>query len=455
MIAPRPRLLLWTGLVVVPFSALAGVLPENAGLCAAVLCVVAALVMWDAVQAPGALTGVTAALPDVVRLTRGREGEIVVRLGNEQEVPRAVRVGLPLPRGVASVHGAVSVSLPAHGARSRLSWACLPGKRGCFRLRACYLEGTSPLGFWAARQRVAVETELRVYPSLQAERRLLAGLFLNRGTVGVHLHRQVGQGREFEKLREYLPGDPFADVHWKATAKRGRPVTKQFQVEQTQEVYVVLDASRLSLRPCASGAPAAAVPEGTDVSAEAVLERFIAAALSVGLVAERQGDMFGLLAFSDRIDSFVRAKGGRTHFNACRESLHTLEGRPVSPDFGELCAFIRLRMRRRALLVMLTSLDDPVLAESFVRNVDGLRHHHVVLVNMVRPADVRPLFTDRGVREVGDIYAHLGGHLRWQELQGLRKLLRSHGVAFTLMDSGALCVQLVTQYLNVKQRQLL
>ena len=69
---------------------------------------------------------------------------------------------------------------------------------------------------------------------------------MNRGAFGVHAQRQVGQGREFEKLREYAPGDSYIDIHWKATAKRGRPVTKLYQVERTQEVYVIIDASRLA-----------------------------------------------------------------------------------------------------------------------------------------------------------------------------------------------------------------
>src|SRR5207247_4961504 len=108
------------------------------------------------------------------------------------------------------------------------------------------------LGFWAARKSVATKSEVRVYPNLFNERKNLAALFLHRGAFGLHAQRQVGKGREFEKLREYIPGDGYDEIHWKATAKRGRPVTKVFQIERTQEVYVVIDASRLSARPVAS-----------------------------------------------------------------------------------------------------------------------------------------------------------------------------------------------------------
>ena len=91
------------------------------------------------------------------------------------------------------------------------------------------------------------------------------------------------------------------------------------------------------------------------------------------------------------------------------------------------CArFIRLRLRRRALLVFLTALDDPALAESFVRNIELIRRQHMVLVNMVHPAGVKPLFSDPNVAEVDDLYRQLGGHLQWQKLRELQKVLQRH-----------------------------
>ena len=93
------------------------------------------------------------------------------------------------------------------------------------------------------------------------------------------------------------------------------------------------------------------------------LESFVSSALILGQVAQKQGDAFGLITFSDRLHSFLRAKTGKAHYNGCREALYTLQPRLVTPDFEELFCFIRLRLRRRALIVILTDLDDPPLAE--------------------------------------------------------------------------------------------
>src|SRR5204863_6499793 len=113
-----------------------------------------------------------------------------------------------------------------------------------YRIDAVYLEAQSPLGFWAVRKKAPAQSEIRVYPNLLTERKNLAALFLHRGAFGLHAQRQVGKGRDFEKLREYLPGDGFDEIHWKATARRGKPITKSFQIERTQEVYVIVDALR-------------------------------------------------------------------------------------------------------------------------------------------------------------------------------------------------------------------
>src|SRR5207247_6869855 len=299
---------------------------------------------------------------------------------------KLLRVALGFPPEIGATTEEIETVLPANSQWFPLAWTCTPVKRGNYRIGSAYLEGISLLGFWAIRKEVSVTSEIRVYPNLMTERKNLAALFLKRGAFGLHPERQVGKGRDFEKLREYAAGDSFDEIHWKATARRGKPITKVFQIERTQEVYVVVDASRLSGREFRP-----------DIS---ILERLVTAALVLGLAAGQQGDLFGLLAFTAKVETFVRAKNGKAHYSACRDALYTLQPRTVTPDFDELCAFIRLRLRRRALIVFLTSLDDPAIAEDFVRNVDLIRRQHLVMVNMIRPPGTTLMFTDPHVASV-------------------------------------------------------
>jgi len=484
MIVPQTRLLFWFAVVVLPFSVLGAVYAGAFLFSVALIAGWLAVALLDAALAFGRLDGIAIELPDVLRVSQDRPVSISLKVRNERRGGLRLRLGLALPRELESPNEDVQVLLPEGAEWSGLEWPCQPAKRGNYHVRRAFLETLSRLGFWAVRASVPVRCEVRVYPNLLRERKNLAALFLNRGAFGLHAQRQVGKGRDFEKLREYVPGDGFDEIHWKATARRGHPVTKVFQIERTQEVYVVIDASRLSGRPIAENGGVLRVPcsvtreerLGTSHRSHATrntqhaspstehairntgsttLERFLTAALILGQAAEQQGDLFGLITFSDQVQTFLRAKNGQQHYSACRDALYTLESRPVTPDFDEISAFIRARLRRRALLIFLTSLDDPVLAEGFVRNMSLLAGQHLVLVNMLKPPGADPLFTKPDVEGIDDLYRHLGGHLQWHGLRELEKILQRRGVRFTLLENERMAGDLVSQYIGVKRRQLL
>jgi uncharacterized protein (DUF58 family) len=440
-IIPRSKLLFYFSAVALPLTLVAAAVPDRSDLCAALGSIFFVIAVIDALGARRSLAGIGVDLPTITRMSKDREGKIEVRIQNQAGRSRSLRLALGLPDEIPATNEEMDILLPRDSEWSQLVWTCTPVKRGKYRIGSIYMEGVSSLGFWAVRKTHPVSAEIRVYPNLMTERKNLAALFLNRGAFGSHAVRLVGKGRDFERLREYVPGDSFDEIHWKATARRAKPITKVFQMERTQEVYVVVDASRLSAR---ESAPALSN-----------LERLVTAALVLGLAAEQQGDLFGILAHTDRVEKFVRAKNGKVHYGSCRDALYTLQPRTVTPDFDELCTFIRLRLRRRALIIFLTALDDPVLAESFVRNIELIRRQHLVLVNMIRQPGTRPLFTDPNVASVDDLYRELGSHLRWQKLRQLEKTLQRRGVQFSLVENERLSADVVSQYMAVKQRQLI
>ena len=443
MIPVPAKRLLWCVAALIPAAAIAGPLPELWPLCVLGLVAtgaVAALDLWLTVRTGGRLR-VDAA--PVNRLTKDRPAKISLTVSDEHRAPRAVRLALALPEEMESEKPDLIVGLPGGGKRVAVDWACTARRRGRFPAGPVCLEVGSPLGFWLWRQQQPLAAELRVYPNLFSERKQLAALFLNRESAGVQLRRMVGRGREFERLREYQPGDSYDEVHWKGTAKRGRPITKVFQVERTQEIYVIIDASRLSARPVTQ--------DGRIVT---TLERYITAALILLLAARRQGDRFGLVTHDARVRTLLRAGSGTTHYGVCREAVHALEPSEASPDFAELFALLRTRLSRRSLLVFLTDLGDPVLAEEFVRQVRVLSRHHLVLVNQLRAPGVEPLFS-REVADGEELYGRLAGHFQWREARDIAGRLQPLGVTAAMLTNERLAAELVEQYLQVKRRQLL
>jgi uncharacterized protein (DUF58 family) len=426
-------------------AVLLAILPGFAALGYGLVGAIALIAIFDAVTARRRLDGIEVRAADIVRLWKDRSGVVELTLRNAGRKQLQLRIALPLPAEIAASDEELAAMLPAGSEFSRVTWTCTPHKRGKYLIERCAIERASTLGLWAARRTLPMQLEIRVYPNLAAERKK-SPAFFKRGRLGVHGLRQIGKGREFEKLREYAAGDGFDEIDWKATARRGHPITRVFQIERTQEVYIILDASRLSAMPVAGD-----LDEGNPTT---ILERNITASLLLALAAEKQGDLFGLITFSDRVHDFVRARNGKAHYGACRDALYTLQPRLVAPDFDELFSLLRLRLRRRALLIFLTELDDPIVAEAFLRNVPLLRQH-LMLVGMAKPLGAEALFEGPTVVSLDDVYRELAGHLQWNKLRKLGGVLSSQGVRFSLLDADTLGPQLASLYIDFKQRQLL
>lgn len=445
MIVPRPSLIILASVTFIPLLGMAVSLPGFFWPALGLLGAAVLMAAVDAYMGIKLLKTITVHLPGKLRWSQGRSAKL--ELIFETRLPRffRLRVGLAFPSELVPQEEEMTIDLPAQAGKHYVFCDCLPMRRGLFKIEGCYYEISSPSRLWDIRGQNVQSIEVRAYPSLESERKQVASLFLRTNRTGMRAMRQVGQGRDFEKLREYVPGDGYDTIHWKATARRGHSITKVYQVEKTQEVYVIIDASRLSARLQVPGDPS----QGTH------LDRYIAATLVLGLAAEKQGDLFGLLTFGDHVLNFVRARNGKEHYSACREALYRLEPQSVSPDFEEIASFIRLRLRRRALLVFMTDLDDPVIMESFQRSADIICRKHLVLVQMLQTGKLRPVFTNPDIATVDDLYQDLAHHLAWHDLRQLSLSLQQHGVTLSLLSREEFSTETTSNYLRVKQRQLL
>jgi hypothetical protein len=127
----------------------------------------------------------------------------------------------------------------------------------------------------------------------------------------------------------------------------------------------------------------------------------------------------------------------------------------VSPDFSELFTSIQLNLRRRSLLIVFTSLDDPLLAETFAREVPLVARRHLVLVNAMRTAGMRPLFESGAPPDVESAYHALAGQMLWNKTHELQIALRNRGVRLSMVDPQDIKAQATSAYLEIKRRQLL
>ena len=448
-VVPADRLIFISGAVLLPLSLLVAINPLLMILVLAMGGGFLLFCILDLFLSRSRLNKVQVVLPELLRLSKNKQRPYKIIVSNEGRPLSLLKVSLRLPDGLFTSDKDKTLRNLKEKDRYSLNSTMVGQVLGQYELKYCYLETVSVFGFWTVHGRQEILSQIRVFPDLISAQGQLASLFLNK-SLGIHARSLVGKGREFEQLREYIPGDNYEDIHWRATAKRNHPITKTYQLERTQSIYLILDASRLSARKL--NEPEAS--ENRDISTT-MLEKYISAVLMMGMVSARQGDHFGVLTFSNRVLNFFRANSGQTHFNAVRDSLFTLKPQRVSPDFSELFTFIAANIRHRALLIFLTNLDDPLLSENFIEKVSLVNKKHLLMVNAITPRGYGELFSSQAVVSVNDLYERLAGQMIWDTAYKTRKILKSRNVEYSLFDKDHLIVDLVSQYMAVKQRQIL
>jgi uncharacterized protein (DUF58 family) len=399
---------------------------------------------------PLALTGSgRRQLPSEVRVTimpATQESETAMRASGE---PQRLKLEQP---------SAADTSASASRAPILL-WSWTPEiallRRGLWPGPRVGIERCSRLGIWRLRQWFDLPMPLRIEADLRAGRREILRSPVYRALVASRQTPWTGHGRDFERLREYQPGDTYSEIAWKSTARRSAPVTRLFQWEQKQEVYFVVDQSRAS----ALALDPAADPESDIQQARAprrLLDLAVETALVGATVALELGDEFGLVTYADEPKSWLRAGSGQSQFHRFRDCLLNLEPLPTTADYEALFGEIRLRLRRRAYLVLLGDLTERPVSDSLRSGVALVRSSHAVLMTSILPTHARPAFSpSEELHTDQDVYAALAGEKENQRLGALARQLRQLDVQLRFVPAEMFLRTAVEGYLGSKREQRL
>jgi len=315
------------------------------------------------------------------------------------------------------------------------------------------IERRSRFGIWRLRRWFDLPVSLRIDADLRSGRRLILSSPIYRALVAARETPWTGNGRDFERLREYQRGDNFSEIAWKSTARRGTPVTRLFQWEQKQEVYFVVDQSRtsaLTIDPARESEANVQQPRAP----RRLLDLAVETALVGATVALELGDDFGLVTYAEEPKSWLRAGSGQFQFHEFRDRLLNLEPLPTTADYEALFSKIRMRLRRRAYLVLLADLAERSVSDSLGRGIGLLRSSHVVLMTSVLPTHARPAFSSGGEpRTDQDVYAALAGEKENQRLGSMARQLRQSGMELRFVLPENFLRTAVEGYLQSKREQ--
>jgi uncharacterized protein (DUF58 family) len=339
----------------------------------------------------------------------------------------------------------VELSVPAGGIASA-EYEILPAQRGDLPLGKLFLRYQSALRL-AERWAVAdTEASVRVLPDLEQAKQQTLYLIRTRQVAMERRRRRVrGLGREFESLREYRTGDEFRSISWTATARRSKLITRVFQLERSQTVWLVLDAGRLLREQIVRDGAALRFSK---------LDYAVNAALALAQVAMHSGDRVGLLAYGRQIQQNRGAGRGASHLHSLVESLSLVRSEPYEADHGRAAQALLSKQHRRSLIVWITDLAETAGTPDVVEYALQMTPRHLVLFAAVGQPDLKELVARRPESEE-EMFRYVAALEIVQRRDLLLRRLRQHGVLAMELMPGALTTSLVNQYLDIKDRALI
>jgi uncharacterized protein (DUF58 family) len=375
--------------------------------------------------------------------------EVRVEVANASPHDLVVRVVDDVPSGLRRSPPLLTLAI-ARQNRAEAAYEIQPIARGVQTVGAAYIRYATTWGVAERWVRVPLQQSVVVYPNLVDARHESLAAIRSRQWDGRRNPRQnPGAGRVFESLREYQSGDDLRDVCWTATARRTRLTTKNYEVEPSQHLWIVLDTGRLMRTRVTADATAA----GSAVVDCSKLDLAVNAALTLSTVALRSGDRVGLLAYGRRITAQVANVRGVGRLSQLVEPLARVDTEVLEADHFAAAAQLSSAQKRRALVVWITDLPDMAVTPHVVRAARSLMRRHLVVFAVIGQPDLGRV-ASRAPTTPDEMYQATAA----QEIMHRRDLLiarlRSEG-ALAFEVSAGLSSRIVNTYLHVKERGLL
>ncbi len=368
------------------------------------------------------------------KLSLGAENLVTLHVRNSAYGRLAGTLRDEFPEDFVAHGNMTDVNIAARS-ETELSYHVTPPHRGDFEFGEAYMRLRGPLGMLSRQIKFPIGQAVKVYPNILDLRRYEISLRRERVVQpGQKLTRVHGRGTDFESLREYMPDDEFRAIDWKASARKGRMISRQYQEEKSQNVMILLDCGRVM---------------GPVIDGLSRLDWSINAAMMLAHVAAIKGDKVGLMAFGEEILSFTPPKAGRSQTLSLLRMTYNLRSASGDSDYYRAFPFFARKWTRRSLAVVFTELDDPEASKPLISQISSLTRKHLVMV--VAMADPAVVSASRGEPENAEdaFKAAAARQVIQARKHAAAQLVRAGAIVLDVPPS-AFTPAVVNQYLRIK-----
>ena len=383
--------------------------------------------------------GVMAARNCSARFSNGDENPVRIEVENRYLYPIQVEVIDEIPDVFQRRDILFGLSLQS-GEHKEIIYKLRPVKRGEYTFGCIRLFVSTSIGLIARRYTCGQPVTVKVYPSyLMLHQYELMAMSNNLTDLGIKRIRRIGHHMEFEHIKEYVKGDDYRSINWKASARRHQLMVNTYQDERSQQVYNIIDKGRIMQ---------SAFKEMT------LLDYAINASLVLSYVTIHKEDKAGVITFAENFETFIPASKQAGYMQVILESLYRQRTTFGESDYSSLYVYLNKYISKRSLLIIYTNFDSVVGMERQLNYLQQLAHRHVVLAVFFENVELKE-FALRRPRISEDYFQQVIAEKFIYEKQYVSTILRQHGVYSLLTTPEKLSVDVINKYLEMKSKHLL
>lgn len=373
------------------------------------------------------------------KLSNGDLNDIRVHIDNRYTFPVHLLVIDELPEQFQSRNLSFSL-LMGIGAKKILQYSVRPVKRGEYRFGAVNIYAMSPLHLVQRRYKFSEDVMVPVYPSFIQMRKFELLAISHRLTeAGVKKIRKIGHNMEFEQIKEYVPGDDYRTVNWKATARRNRLMVNSYQDEKSQQVYSLIDLGRVMKMP---------------FEEMSLLDYSINASLVISNIAMLKYDKAGIITFAHKVQQVLPADRKGMQLHKIMELLYNQKTGYLETDYEKLYAIVRTRITQRSLLLLFTNFESFSGMQRQLSYLRKIARDHLLVVIFFENTELRT-FLDKRPGNTQEIYYKTIAEKFAYEKKLIVKELEKYGIHSIYTAPQNLSVNTINKYLELKARGLI
>ncbi len=321
--------------------------------------------------------------------------------------------------------------------KKEFQYSVIPQKRGAFTFGNLHIRYLGRLKLCTKTFKVDLAKEYKVYPNIKNLQKYRLSICNNRiFKEGKRNLKLLGNGTSFESLREYVSGDDYKKINWKATARINKPIINQYQPEKNQHVYMFIDTGR---------------PMSYTVKGYRKLDLVVNTALVLSDVINQNGDQSAVLLFNTDVNNIIMPGKGPEHRKKIMETLYHIDYTNHTSNYQEVFQYFKKKERHRSIIFLFTDFETEEEAQNILRVLPYISKNNLVIIILIKNESVEAI-REQKIKNNEDLFNKGVAIELSNERQKIIKLLNYKGIFCIECPAEKLEYTAINKYIEVKNK---